>query len=529
MAPLTAFKVWLKSLAGKRQGKAPESGDMAENAAATAKALQAGLELTSEGIILLDDRGRVVAFNSGAHALAHAALADMRGADFWDAIPEDIAESHRSAAEQALRESGSHQFVARYPFEDQWVEYCLRQHADGLLVTLKDVTAAHRASRQLRESESCNQALFDVHPQAMWLFDVGSGHVLAANKAAAALYGMTQDELGEFFAAQLFPEGEGAAVLASLPVGDFHGEMRLCTQKKAGGQPMLVELACSSVQWQLRPAVMVSVTDVGARHLADAHLQRINEELELRVGQCTDELQRSRSELDAFTSAMLHDLKSPLHVIHGFASTLAERYAATFDAQGRHYLARIQASTHQLARLMDDVRTLTYLPHMLMAPEQMDLVPVCQRLMDDLRRREPGRQLVLEMEPSLPLVGDRKMLVIALACLLDNAWKFTSRKEQGWVQVGLKADPASGNLVLQVSDNGIGFDAAYADKLFTAFQRLHSSADFSGSGLGLAIVRRVAQLHDGQAWAVSADQGGASFFMSLPQGADLPGPENLPA
>lgn len=526
---MTAFKAWLKSRAGGRQRPAPGSADAADNEARNAGALQAGLELTSEGIILLDGDGRVVAFNSGAHALAHAALADMRGADFWDAVPEDVAESHRSAAEEALQESGTHRFVARHPFEDQWVEYCLRQHAEGLLVTLRDVSAAHRAVRQLRESESCNQALFDVHPQAMWLFDVGSGHVLAANKAAAALYGMTQDELAALFAAGLFPEGEGAAVLASLPVGDFHGELRLCTQKKADGQPMLVELACGSVQWQLRPAVMVSVTDVGARHLADAHLQRINEELELRIGQCTDELRRSRNELDAFTSAMLHDLKAPLHVIHGFASTLADRYAATFDAQGRHYLARIQASTHQLARLMDDVRTLAYLPHMLMAPEWVDLAPVCQRLIDDLRRREPGRQLVLEMEPSLPLFCDKKLLVTALACLLDNAWKFTSRKEQSWIQVGLKADPITGDLVLQVSDNGVGFDAAYVGKLFTAFQRLHSSADFPGSGLGLAIVRRVAQLHGGQAWASSAEQGGASFFMSLPQGAGLPVPDSPPA
>jgi len=525
----SALKTWLKSLTGARQGPVLAAGYGAEHASSNAEALQAGLELTSEGIVLLDGDGRVVAFNSGAHALTHSALADMRSADFWEAIPEDVAESHRSAAEQALQENGTHRFVARYSFEDQWVEYCLRKHADGLLVTLRDVSAAHRASRQLRDSESCNQALFDAHPQAMWLFDIGSAHLLAGNKTAAALYGMTQDELAALFAAELFPDGEGAALLASLPVGDFHQEMRLCTQKKASGERMLVELACSSVQWQLRPAVLVSVTDVGARHLADAHLQRINEELEMRIRECTGELQRNRSELDAFTSAMLHDLKAPLHVIHGFASTLADRYAATFDTQGRHYLARIQASTHQLARLMDDVRTLTYLPHMVMVPEQVDLAPICQRLMDDLCRREPARQLVLEMEPSLPLVCDKKMLVTALACLLDNAWKFTSRKEQSWIRVGLKTDKASGEVVLQVSDNGAGFDAAYADKLFTAFQRLHSSADFPGSGLGLAIVRRVAHIHGGQAWAVSADKGGASFFMSLPQGAELPASDAPPA
>ena len=95
----------------------------------------------------------------------------------------------------------------------------------------------------------------------------------------------------------------------------------------------------------------------------------------------------------------------------------------------------------------------------------------------------------------------------------------TAKKEQGWIKVGLMPGKTPEDAVLFVSDNGAGFDPAFPDKLFTAFQRLHSSADFPGGGLGLAIVKRVAQLHGGEVWGVTTDQGGASFFMSLPQGA----------
>ncbi|MDI1338879.1 PAS domain-containing sensor histidine kinase [Polaromonas sp.] len=521
MTPLTLLKAWLKSLRGSQRALFP--GAQTRPAHPNAEALQAGLDLSSDGIVLLDNSGRVVAYNSCAQALMHSPLGDLHGLDFWDAAAEEVAEEYRSAAEEALLKAGSHNFSVRHAFEDRWVDYCLRRHADGLLVTLKDVSAIQRVSRSLRHSEASNQALFDAHPQAMWLFDPGSRRILAANNAAAALYGMAPEMLSALFVESLFPDDEGAALLDTLPPGDFQQETRLCTQKKADGERMLVELTCSSVQWALRPIVLVSVTDVGARHLADAHLSRLNEELEMRIEACTGELQRSRGELEAFTSAMLHDLKAPLHVIVGFAATLAERHGGSLDAQGQHYLARIRVSSLQLARLIDDLRTLTYLPNMPMTPERVDLAPVCQRLMDELRKREPARHLVLEMEPELPLICDKTQLSMALACLLDNAWKFTSRKEQSWIRVALMTGGNPAEIVLSVSDNGAGFDTAYTGKLFTAFERLHSSVDFPGVGLGLAIVKRVAQLHGGEVWAVAADKGGASFFMSLPQDSESAG------
>jgi light-regulated signal transduction histidine kinase (bacteriophytochrome) len=184
-----------------------------------------------------------------------------------------------------------------------------------------------------------------------------------------------------------------------------------------------------------------------------------------------------------------------------------------------HYVSRIQASTRQLARLVDDLRTLAQLSQLSGDLETVDLVPLCRSQIADLTKRDPDRVLALEMTATLPVVGDRRLLGMALACMLENAWKFTSKKTEAWIKVALLPGKLPDALVLVVSDNGAGFDAAYGEKLFSAFQRLHSSADFPGNGLGLAIVKGVAARHGGEVWAESAGQSGASFFMTLPQGA----------
>lgn len=520
---MKALKAWFNSRSSAtRPSLALASSYFAGKPLAHGEVLQVGLELATQGIVLLDEGWRITSINTCARELLHCARDKLSGVDFWEVVPEEIADEHRSAAELALQSGGAHTFVGHHAFESQWVEYSLRRHAQGLVVNLRDLSAERRAALLLADSEYCNETLFDASSQVMWLLDAESRRIIAANKAAAGFYGIEQDQLAGLAVETLFPEGEGAALLASLPASSFVQEMRLCTQKKLDGERVLVELSCGSVQWFERPAVLVSVADVGARHLADAHLRRLNTELERRLESSTAELQRSHHELEAFTYAMSNDLKAPLHVVNGFARTLAERHASSLDEQGRHFLGRIQASTQQLAKLIDDLRTLTHLPRLPLIPETVDMAPLCKRLIDNLRKRDPLRQVVLEIPETLPLVGDRTMLIAALESLIDNAWKFTSRKEQGWIKVGLAPGKLPGHTVFFVTDNGAGFDPAYVEKLFTAFQRLHSSADFPGGGLGLAIVRRVAERHGGEVWATTVHNAGASFFLSLPQGEATP-------
>ncbi|MDB5967090.1 MAG: sensor signal transduction histidine kinase, partial [Polaromonas sp.] len=207
----------------------------------------------------------------------------------------------------------------------------------------------------------------------------------------------------------------------------------------------------------------------------------------------------------------------------GFATMLADKYAGALEDAGRHYVDRIQASTRKLARLVDDLRALVSLPQLSGHPEAVDLADLSAPIIAGLRSRYPDRSVTVEMGAGEVLLADRTLLGIALASLLDNAWKFTARKPEGWIKLGLLPRQGPDEVVLQVSDNGTGFDPAYTDQLFTAFQRLHSAADFPGNGLGLAIVKKVAERHGGRAWAETSATG-ASFFMALPQD-----PRELPA
>jgi len=358
----------------------------------------------------------------------------------------------------------------------------------------------------------------------MWLFARSSLRIVAANQAAVRFYGIEHKEFLTLRIGALFPDGEGAALLNCLAPGRAAPlQLRVCKQRKMDGQLVLVELAWGHVNWRGQQAVLVSLADVTERHLSDRALRRTNAGLVAELARRQSELENTRHDLAAFTAAVSSDLQDSLHVTNGFATTLAEKYSAVLDSQGRHYVSRIQASTRQLARLVDDLRTLAQLPLLSGNPETMDLLPVCHALIADLRKREPGRVVTIELAGSMPLVGDVRLLTTALTCLLDNAWKFTSKKAEAWIKVALVPGKTTDERVLQVSDNGAGFDATYGDRLFTAFARLHSSADFPGNGLGLAIVKGVAARYGGTVWAETTEQVGSSFFMTLPQPEASPG------
>ena len=426
------------------------------------------LDLTGDGIVLLDAAQCITDANALALDFLQSTQSAVAGREFWDTVPETMAEQHQGVTEQALASAPQHRFVAHQAFADSWIEYTFRRRADGYVVNLRDVGAVQRQQQSMANSERYNQVIFEANPNAMWVFDAVSKQIFAANQAAIGFYRMPR------------------------------------------------ELAWSLIEWNDQQAVMVSVADVSGRHLADSTLRRTNAELEQALVARTSELQSARHDLVAFTQAISSDLQDSLHAAHGFAARLNDKYSAVLDEPGRHYVKRIQASIRQLSKLVDDLRTLSQLSHRIGLPEVFDLAPACQAVVARLRKRDPARMVTIEMPTSLLVAGDRNGLAAAVGCLLENAWKFSSKKSEAWIQLGLVPGKVTGEVVLEVSDNGAGFDAAYSGNLFTAFQRLHSSADFAGNGLGLAIVKRVAELHGGRVWAESGEHGGATFFLALP-------------
>jgi PAS domain S-box-containing protein len=478
-------------------------------------------DLSSEGILVLDAAGTVLRANRRAHELMRGLLVPLEGAAFWDTLPEDVAEEHHAHARRALQSGRAYTFLDRDEFAARWIEYAISQNGELTVVHLRNVSERHRLMGLLRDSERRGQGLFESNPNIMWVVDIATLDVLAANRAAVRFYGYSQSEFLAMTANKLYPSSDERDLRQSLPALEAHpqgaGAMRLCKHRKRDGQVQMVEVSGLSIEWSGKRAVLVTVADVTTRYLADAQLRQENTELEQRVRERTQALQDSLRELGSLQYAMSHDMQSPLHAVDGFTKVLASQFGDRLGEQGLHYLGRIEAATGKMARLIEDLRLLSRVSRLTMNPATVDVTPLAVSIVESLRQRDKGRDVALEIEPSIRVHADPELLTTALMALIDNAWKFTSKKEQGWIKVGLALGRRPRESVLYVSDNGAGYDPAYAGKLFTAFQRLHSSADFPGAGLGLAIVQRVVSRHGGNVWGESTPMSGATFYISLPR------------
>lgn len=473
--------------------------------------------MAQDGIVLLDRSGQIAEMNSVAKRLLNCVNADLSGLDFWDAVLPDVAERQQLATEDAIGRLHEYSFVAHSQFEGVWLEYTFRPYPAGYVVNLKDVSSIQSLKLLLAESELTNCLLFRSNPNAMWIYDLASLNIMDVNQAGIDFYRISKSNFLTLKLGALFPDGAGAALLSSVRnAGTASVALEICRQLKGDGSVVLVELACARMKWQDHDAILVSMVDVTERHLSDRTLRRENAELQHSLSRQGETLKNALRDVSAMTFALSHDLQVPLHAANGFASMLDEKYGGILDDAGQHYIRRIQASTKKMAGLVDDLRTLVQVPQLPGELEKLDVTLLCDAILHDLRARHPDRAVTFEINAVSSVVANKPLLVIALTCLLENAWKFTTKKPDGWISVAIFASETPGELVLQVSDNGEGFDVAYSDKLFLPFQRLHSAADYPGNGLGLVTVKRVAETHGGRVWAESSPTG-ASFYMTLPQ------------
>ena len=246
-------------------------------------------------------------------------------------------------------------------------------------------------------------------------------------------------------------------------------------------------------------AVARDVTDVKHAHEA--------------LARAKDAAEAANRELEAFSYSVAHDLRAPLRSIDGFSQALLDDHAAQLDADGRKYLSFVRESAQQMAQLIDDLLGLSRVTRSELRDEEVDLSELARTAMARLQRSHPDRRVDVIIQEGLKNRGDSRLLMVLFDNLLGNAWKFTGKRERARIEFG--AQSGSGHPVYLVRDDGAGFDAAFAGKLFGVFQRLHSATEFEGTGIGLATVRRVATRHGGRVWAEGAVDRGATFFFTL--------------
>jgi two-component system sensor histidine kinase/response regulator len=225
--------------------------------------------------------------------------------------------------------------------------------------------------------------------------------------------------------------------------------------------------------------------------------------------------QRTLAEVEAFNYSVSHDLRAPLRPLDGFSRVLIEDYADKLDDRGRDYLARIRAAAGRMGQLIDDLLELSRVSRTDLKRRPLDLSELVNTIVEEIRADGANGEREVVCPSGLTVSGDPGLLRIALENLLRNAWKFTQQQEQPRIEFGRTA--AASETAYFIRDNGVGFDAAYASKLFQPFQRLHG-AEFAGTGIGLAIVDRIMHRHGGRVWGESKAGEGATFFFTLPAG-----------
>lgn len=242
-------------------------------------------------------------------------------------------------------------------------------------------------------------------------------------------------------------------------------------------------------------------------------IRKINESLEQRVQERTRELQAINHELEAFCYSVSHDLRAPLRGIDGFSQALLEDYSDEINSTGQEYLRRIRSASQRMGQLIDDLLDLSRVTRSDVQYARVDLSAIGRSIARELEQVKSVRQVEFKIQDGMSATGDQRLLYLLLSNLFENSWKFTSKNPEGVIEFGSISE--AHRTVFFVRDNGVGFDMNYVHKLFSPFQRLHTSSEFPGSGIGLAIVWRIVQRHGGQVWAESEINQGTCVYFTI--------------
>ncbi len=472
-----------------------------------------------EVIIELDHEGRIEFLNPAWEEATGYEVTEVIGRHFLEFVhPDDRAERKERLARRMKgydRLGSTNIRLVTHAGQIRWFEshartrYDSEERPNGVTGIMLDKTEQWRAEQELRASEQRYELAVAASRDGVWDWDLLTNEVYYSPRWEQLMgfeIGTAPRTLATFHGT-VHP-GDKFACL--LKVQRFiRGQIPHCRQE------IRMIRRDGSVRWTLqrveairdangRAFRLIGVTaDITSRQQADAELR-----------QRSNELEAANQELEAFSYSVSHDLRAPLRGIDGWSLALVVDHADQLSPDAHQMIDRVRNEAQRMGKLIDGLLQLARTNRNTMARKELDLTALAERIEKSLRKAQPEHNVQWTVEPGLSAMVDPYLTESLLGNLLGNAWKFTSQTLKPTVEMG-RTETADGPAFF-IKDNGAGFDTAYADKLFSPFQRMHKQSEFPGTGIGLATVQRIVRRHGGRVWADSKPGQGAVFYFTLP-------------
>ncbi len=457
-------------------------------------------------------------FNVAGEALLGLARSELIGKNDYDFFPKEQADFFVSKDREVL----SGKTVKEIPEEPiqthrgtRWLhtrkiplfdEHGMPEHLLGVSI---DITERKQAEDRLRLQFELLSRVSDAVITCDAEF-----RIMGWNQGAEKMYGWLAHEVVGKVVTDLVKTQYGAVsrdevLQETLTHGHWSGEV--IQERKDGAQITVLASASVIKDAAGNPSGYASVNrDVSERKAAERALEHSTRALENRSIQ----LQETNRDLESFTYSVSHDLRAPLRAINGFSAILLESYGNKLDDEGRRVISVIRRNAERMGQLIDDLLAFSRLGRQAIHAQQVDMQRLVDATWQEVRARQSRGSVVLELGALPSAYCDAALVRQVWVNLLENAFKYTRPRIEAVVRIRGRVD--ANRSIYSVSDNGVGFDMQYADKLFGVFQRLHPESQFEGTGVGLALVQRIVQRHNGEVWADAKVNEGATFTFSLP-------------
>ena len=481
-------------------------------------------EHAASGITHVDTRGRLLRANQTFCNMVGYSKDELAHLSFQDiTVAEDIGPDLRMLDEALTGARISYMLEKRYRHKDGhivWVQLTVALvrkssgEPDYLIAVVQDISAQKAAEEALRTSQNLMSQAQKLANIGAWQADLATGRIGNLTKSEFFL-SFPSNEYGIKDMLDMIHPDDRLRVMALWPravKGEavYEIEYRVVLDGHEYWHSVKAEFERDP---QGRAIRALGVTqDITERKRIELEFQQLNATLEQRIRDRTRALRDAYDELESYSYAVAHDLRSPLRIINGFAQALREDNPG-LDTASQEHLGRIMGASKKMGELIDGLLKLSQYSRGEVQRENVNLSAIATRILEELSVAEPQRAVEWEIEPDLLVQADPALIEALMQNLLNNAWKYTAGVAPARIRVFSRE--ADGGREFCVSDNGTGFDMARASKLFQPFQRLHGPSEFAGLGIGLATARRIVQRHGGELRAEARPGAGATFGFTL--------------